>query len=197
MKQTILLTLICAIVWAGSMTHASRNNVSHNEEENRRTQITDIHESYVYPETKVFTVLYATSQDGVVNVRTKPNTRGRIVGEIHAMYHGIGDGILLKEGNWHKVIASNGKVGYANSKILGKITWYDGGRRAIVAKADCPVYGENFKDGVIEANPPICKLAKGTIIAERYEEDERYYQLTSAHDYLFIPKRYCKVKELY
>lgn len=145
----------------------------------------------------VFALLYATSSNGVANVRSAPNANATKVGEIHGSLYGLGDGILLKEGSWHKVIASNGKVGYCNSRIHEKSTWYNGGRQALVAKEGCPVYTEDFSGEGLESKAPLCRLQKGTIIADNYKDKDDYYVLPSAHTDLYIPHKFCTVKNLW
>lgn len=136
---------------------------------------------------KVFTVLYATSDDGFVNVRTAPNASAQKVGEIHEFMHGTGDGVLLSRGKWHKVKTSNGRVGYANSRYLGEINWMHGSQRTLVAKGATPIYYESFAD---DGRPltVFTTVPAGTLIANEYVDNGNYYYLQTAHDGYLVKK---------
>lgn len=137
---------------------------------------------------QVFTVVYATSDDGFVNVRQRPSTKAPILTQLYMFSHGLGTGVLRgQSGNWSKV--SVGKItGWAYSKYVGTQDWYRGqGHDKLVAALDnTPIYRESFEDSA--DHPLFTTVSKGTIIADQYEEDEEYYILTTAHDYLFIKK---------
>ena len=96
----------------------------------------------------VFTVVYATSDDGFVNIRQTPSNKGKILGKLWMFSHGLGNGVYRGEkGNWTKV--SVGKVtGWCYSKYVGSQNWYDGtGATMLVANSPRTViYGENFAD---------------------------------------------------
>lgn len=148
---------------------------------------------------KVFTMLYAESDDGFVNVRSVPN--GKVIAQINSVMYGLGDAMLLENGNWCKVKTTNGKIGYANSRFLGSMTWYKGnGKRVLVAKANCPLYREDFgkEPAGARRGKPMFRLTEGTIIADEYEYDKRSdcYVLVSAHDGIFIPRKYCVEKTM-
>lgn len=136
----------------------------------------------------VFTVVYATSDDGFVNVRSQPSNKGRILTKLYMFSHGLGSGVLRgTSGNWTKV--SVGKVtGWAYSKYVGSQNWYkgDGSPRLIAAKNPTPIFAENYADK--GDYPLFTTISRGTIIADTFEEDEQYYILTTAHDNLFIRK---------
>lgn len=136
----------------------------------------------------VFTLVYTTSDDGFLNIRSKPSMDGAILGEINDIMHGLGDGILIKKGpKWSKV--RKGRVeGWVSNKFLGRQTWYSGsGRPVIVAnQPKTTIYIENYGDG--SSYSPFEKVPKGTIIADEYNENGGYYVLESAHDYLYVKK---------
>ena len=52
----------------------------------------------------VFTVVFATSEDGFLNIRTQPSTSGDILGRLWMQSHGLGCGVLREKGQrWSKV----------------------------------------------------------------------------------------------
>ena len=142
----------------------------------------------------VFTVVYATSDDGFVNVRQTPSTKGKIIEKLWMFSHGLGNGVYRGEqGNWTKV--SVGKVtGWCYSKYVGSMNWYDGtGETMLVANSPRTIiYGENFADEEMGL-PFFSWVDKGTIIADKYQEEGEYYVLVTAHDHLFIKKSDVKV----
>ena len=142
----------------------------------------------------VFTVVFATSDDGFVNVRSLPSNKGRVLTKLWMFNHGLGNGVLLgQKGNWSKV--SVGKVtGWAYSKYVGTQTWYkgDGSPRLVATRENTPIYGENYKDGG-EPLPLFATVKKGTILGDTFTEDGKYYMLTTAHDNLYIRKSDAKV----
>ncbi len=142
---------------------------------------------------EVFTVVYATSDDGFVNVRATPSSKARILDKLWMFNHGLGDGVKRgTRGNWTKV--SVGKVtGWCYSKYVGTQTWYkgDGSPRLVAVRENTPIYRENYEDGV--PNVYFTTVNKGTIIADEFTEDEKYYILKTAHDNLFIRKSDAKV----
>lgn len=136
----------------------------------------------------VFTLVYTTSDDGFLNIRSKPSMGGAILGEINDIMHGLGDGILIKKGpKWSKVRKGNVE-GWVSNKFLGRQTWYSGsGRSVIVAnQPKTTIYIENYGDG--PSYSPFEKVSKGTIIADKYNENGGYYVLESAHDNLYVKK---------
>ena len=137
---------------------------------------------------QVFTVLYAASDDGFVNVRQEPNARAKIVAKIYEPFHGLGDAVLLKDGHpWVRVKVGK-VVGWANKNYLGMITWFEdnGGPRIISNKESVAIYGEDYSG---EGRRPVfTTIGKGIIIADTYYEDGNYYVLETAHDNLFIRK---------
>ncbi|MBR6926354.1 MAG: hypothetical protein IKH52_04005 [Bacteroidaceae bacterium] len=144
----------------------------------------------------VFTVVYATSDDGFVNVRSKPSTKGKVLTILYVFNHGLGGGVLRgRIGNWSKVSVGN-ITGWAYSKYLGTQNWYSGkGATRLVAAEDyTPLYGEDYSDS--GERPLFTTVGKGTIIADEYQEEGDYYVLITAHDYLFIPKKSVTVEHI-
>ena len=138
---------------------------------------------------KVFTVVYATSADGFLNVRSKPSMKGKVLTKLYEAFHGLGNGVLLDKGNnWSKVSVYD-VTGWVFTKYLGYQTWYTGkGKRKLVANIDnMPIYGENYADDE-KGLPLFTTVEKGTVIADDFDEDENYYMLKTAHDFLFIRK---------
>ena len=142
---------------------------------------------------QVFTVVYATSDDGFVNVRQRPSTKAPILTQLYMFSHGLGNGVLRgQSGNWSKVSVGN-ITGWAYSKYVGTQDWYQGQGhdKLIAARENTPIYRESYEDG--SKHPLFTTVSKGTIIADQYQEDEEYYILTTAHDNLFIKKGDVKV----
>ena len=136
----------------------------------------------------VFTVVYATSDDGFVNVRQRPSTKAPVLTKLYMFSHGLGNGVLRgQSGNWCKVSVGN-VTGWAYSKYVGSQNWYSGrGHDKIVAAREkTPIYRESYEDG--SKYPLFATVSKGTIIADEYDEDGIYYVLKTAHDFLFIKK---------
>ena len=139
----------------------------------------------------VFTVLYATSDDGFVNVRQQPSMSGRVLTQLYGPMHGLGRGVLLAQnGKWTKMRVDNKVIGWAYSKYVGSMNWFrgQGAPKLVAAKTSTPIYQENFKDGAVDIL--FTTVPKGTIIADEYQESEdgKYYVLITGHDYLFIKK---------
>ena len=135
---------------------------------------------------KVFTVVYATSDDGFMNVRSQPSMNGSILGQLWMQDHGLGRGILLERGkSWSKVRVGE-VTGWVYNKYLGTQTWVNGSGSKLIAKQDStPIYCENNADGGLDV---FTSVDKGTIIADTYFEHGDYYELRTGHDYLFIKK---------
>ena len=63
-------------------------------------------------------VVYATSDDGFLNVREAPSSKARILGTLPLCFHGLGRGILLESGErWSKVKIENDIVGWVYNKV--------------------------------------------------------------------------------
>ena len=130
-------------------------------------------------EAEVLTVVYATSDDGYLNVRSQPSTKGNILTKLWMQSHGMGSGVLREKGEkWSKV----------NTKYMGSQTWYDGkgAQKLIAARDNTPVYGENYADA--DDYPLFTTVKKGTILGDHFEEYKGYYLLKTAHDNLYIKK---------
>ena len=136
---------------------------------------------------EVFTVVYATSDDGFVNVRQRPSAKSKKIAQIWMLSHGLGQGVWRgQQGNWVKV--SVGKVtGWCNGKYIGTQNWYSGkGEQVLVAnKNSTTIYVEGYGDNPYEFYTTV---PRGTIIADEFEENETHYILLTAHDALFICK---------
>lgn len=146
---------------------------------------------------KVFTVCYAVSDDGFLNVRSQPSMNGEIIGKLWMEDHGLGRGILIEKGKtWSKVRVGN-VVGWVYTKYLGQTCWMAGaGPKIVAAKAVTPIYCENNATGELDV---FTNVDKGTIIADIFFEHDfgngvKYYELRTGHDYLFIKKSDAIVK---
>lgn len=139
---------------------------------------------------EVLTVVYATSDDGVLNIRERPTTKSRVLTQLWMLNHGLGQGVYRgeRQGNWSRVSVFD-VTGWAYTKYLGYQTWYkgNGAPRLVAAKEPTVIYTENYVDSEA-ALPVFTRVSKGTILGDQFEEDEQYYMLTTAHDYLFIKK---------
>ena len=140
---------------------------------------------------KVFTVCYAVSDDGFLNVRSQPSMNGEIIGKLWMEDHGLGRGILIEKGKtWSKVRVGN-VVGWVYTKYLGQTCWMAGaGPKIVAAKAVTPIYCENNATGELDV---FTNVDKGTIIADIFFEHDfgngvKYYELRTGHDYLFVKK---------
>ena len=138
---------------------------------------------------KVFTVVYATSSDGFLNVRSKPSMKGKVLTKLYEMFHGLGNGVLRSKGDSWSKVSAGGVTGWVYTRYLGYQTWYTSrGERQLVANIDnMPIYGENYADDA-KGLPLFTTVEKGTVIADNFDEDENYYMLKTAHDFLFIKK---------
>ena len=96
----------------------------------------------------VLTVVYATSDDGFLNVRSKPSMKGKVLTKLYGVFHGLGNGVLRDKGDSWSKVAVYGVTGWVYTKYLGYQTWYTGkGKRKLVANIDdMPIYGENYAD---------------------------------------------------
>lgn len=140
----------------------------------------------------IFTVVYATSDDGFVNMRAKPSTKARVVGKLWMADHGLGNGVLCGEsGKWSRVRVGTTE-GWCLTKYVGKQTWYSGTRDAVLIATndETPIYREDYDDD--DAYPLFTTVRKGTILADDFLENSEfnpeYYILQTAHDCLFIRK---------
>lgn len=137
----------------------------------------------------VFTMVYTTSDDKYLNIRSKPSMEGVVLGKVNEPYRGLGDGVLIKSGSkWSKV--RKGDVqGWVSNKYLGYVKWYYG-RGSSVLVANMPqttIYLESNADDET-SYIPYEKVSRGTIIADEYYENGQYYVLETAHDNLSVKK---------
>lgn len=146
---------------------------------------------------KVFTVCYAVSDDGYLNVRSQPSMNGEILGQLWMQDHGLGRGVLLEKGKtWSKVRVGN-VTGWVFNKYLGQMSWMAGsGPKIIASKSFTPIYCENNADGGLDL---FATVEKGTIIADTFFEHDfgdgvKYYELRTGHDNLFIKKTDAEVR---
>ena len=142
----------------------------------------------VQKEPEVLTVVYATSDDGYLNVRSQPSTKGDILTKLWMQSHGMGNGVLREKGEkWSKVSVGD-VTGWVYTKYMGSQTWYDGkgAQKLIAARDNTPVYGENYADA--DDYPLFTTVKKGTILGDHFEEYKGYYLLKTAHDNLYIKK---------
>ena len=137
---------------------------------------------------EVLTVVYATSNDGFLNVRTDPSTNGDIIGKLWMQSHGMGSGVLRKKGEKWSLVCVGDVTGWVYTKYMGTQTWYDGkGAQKLIAASDnTPIYGENYADA--DDYPLFTTVKKGTILGDHFEEYKGYYLLKTAHDNLYIKK---------
>ena len=139
-------------------------------------------------EAEVLTVVYATSDDGYLNVRSQPSTKSNILTKLWMQSHGMGSGVLREKGEkWSKVSVGD-VTGWVYTKYMGSQTWYDGkgAQKLIAARDNTPVYGENYADA--DDYPLFTTVKKGTILGDHFEEYKGYYLLKTAHDNLYIKK---------
>ena len=145
-------------------------------------------------EPEVLTVVYATSDDGYLNVRSQPSTKGDILTKLWMLSHGMGNGVLREKGEkWSKVSVGD-VTGWVYTKYMGSQTWYDGkgATKLVAARDNTPVYGENYADA--DDYPLFTTVRKGTILGDHFEEYQGYYLLRTAHDNLYIKKEDAVIK---
>lgn len=144
----------------------------------------------------VFTVVYATSDDGFLNVRSEPSNSGEILGELPAFYHGMGHGVLREWGERWSLVTVDDVTGWVYNGYLGTQDWYDadGSPRLIAARNSTPIYTDDYSGEEDDDMLLFTTVRKGTIIADRYEEMGNYYVLTTAHDNLYIEKSDVEVR---
>lgn len=138
----------------------------------------------------VFELVYATSDDGFVNIRTEPSAHASVVGRIEKPFIGLRYTMLAgQHEEWIKVV-QDGVTGYARTGYLGFQKWYTGKRPYLVAQVSTPVYDDNA--GAV--GKKVCTIAPGTIIADKFNSNKKYYILTTGRGYLFIPKECVELK---
>ena len=134
---------------------------------------------------KVFTVVFAVSDDGYLNVRSEPSMNGKILGKLWMEDHGLGRGVLLEKGKTWSKVSVDGTVGWVYTKYLGQTTWMLGTGPKIVANKNAVIYYVDNREGEFM---PFYTVDKGTIIADTYFEHGDYYELRTGHDNLFVKK---------
>ena len=144
---------------------------------------------------KLFTVVYATSSDGFLNLRQGPSTSSKILGRLNSKSHDLGNGVLLEQGDQWSKISINGTVGYVYTKYMGKQTWFDGkGSTILVARGNINIYAEDFSDS--GRMPVFTTVKAGTIIADHFSDEGEYYRLATGHDCLFVKKTDAQVNNV-
>ena len=138
---------------------------------------------------KVFTVVFAVSDDGYLNVRSEPSMQGKVLTKLWMEDHGLGRGVLLEKGKQWSKVSVDGIVGYVYTKYLGQTSWTHGIGPKIIANKDAVLYCEDNAEGGLK---PFYTVSKGTIIADIFFEHSfngvEYYELRTGHDYLFVKK---------
>ena len=141
---------------------------------------------------KTFTVAYAVSDDGFLNVRSEPSMSGKVLTKLWMQDHGLGRGILLEQGKTWSKVSVDGIVGWVYTKMMGTQTWVSGSGPKMLANKDTVViYYEDNAEGALQ---PFYTVNKGTLIADTFFEHGEYYELRTGHDYLFIKKKDVVVK---
>ena len=137
----------------------------------------------------VFTLVYTTSDDNFLNIRSKPSMEGVVLGEIKELYNWPGYGVLIKKGSRWSRVRKGDVEGWVSNKYLGCVKWYYG-RGSSVLVANMPQTTIYLESNADEGSPyiPYKKVSRGTIIADEYSDNGEYYVLETAHDYLFVKK---------
>lgn len=138
---------------------------------------------------KAFTLVYATSSDGFLNVREEPSMKAKIIDRLNAKKNGLGHAELLKTmGEWSRIFI-NGQVGYVYNKYMGKQTWYTGkGSDMMIAYSmQTPIYCDDFDD---EGNRLVrYVLNGGVIIADQFSyPGGDYYVLSTPEEFLYVKR---------
>ena len=138
---------------------------------------------------KVFTVVFAVSDDGYLNVRSEPSMQGKVLTKLWMEDHGLGRGVLLEKGKQWSKVSVDGIVGYVYTKYLGQMSWVVGVGPKLVANKAATLYCEDNAEGTLK---PFYTVTKGTVIADTFFEHSfdgvDYYELRTGHDYLFVKK---------
>ena len=138
---------------------------------------------------EIFTLVYAISSDGFVNVRQSPSAKAAVLDKVWVFNHGLGNAVKIgQQGKWVKVRKGNVE-GWCNGNYLGYQNWYSGhGAKMLIAnKHKTPIYVESYEEGV--PYELFTTVKQGTIIADEFDDyGGEYYVLTTAHDALSIRK---------
>lgn len=147
--------------------------------------------------TNIFTVVYATSDDGFVNVREKPSSNAKILGQIDVSECGLG-ALVEEKGEWSKIskFEEDGSLitGWTYSKYLGTHTWFNEFEKEylIAIKDDTPIYVDiaPFDDCYSKEDgldlKLFTKVKKGTIIASDYGIKNDYYELPRVSGVIYV-----------
>ena len=140
----------------------------------------------------IFTVVYAISDDGFLNIREQPSSKAKVLGELHVVFDGLGEGVLIEKGDSWSKVSCKGIVGWVYTKYLGFQTWYKGtGSSILIANLPhTPIY-ENAE--VDEENYKFTSVKRGTIIADSFQESGEYYYLLTAGTCLYVRKEDVKI----
>lgn len=138
---------------------------------------------------KCFTLVYATSSDGYLNVREEPSMKAKVIDRLNAKQGGLGEAELLKTmGEWSRIFI-HGKVGYVYTKYMGKQTWYNGkGDDLMIAHSmQTPIYADEFDEN---GNRPIRFILNGgVVIGDKFSyPGGDYFVLTTPENYLFVKR---------
>ena len=166
----------------GDSTAVAEEKVVEPEVEDHQLTIADLNLN----DDNIFTVVYAISDDGFVNVRESPSAKAAILDTLWMMFHGLGNGVLIEDQvGWSKVSVGE-HVGWVNNHYIDYQRWYDGEGDSILvaAKDETPLYGENYADD--GDYPLFTTVKKGTILADDFIIHNGYYNLLTGHDYIFI-----------
>ncbi len=156
--------------------------ISHNEESTTET----------IKNQNIFTVVYAISDDGFLNIREQPSSRAKVIGELHVGFDGLGEGVLIEKGDSWSKVSTKGIVGWVYSKYLGFQTWYKGtGDSILIANlSQTPIFEDADVD---EENYKFTFVKKGTIIADSFQDSGEYYYLLTAGTCLYVRKADVKI----
>ena len=135
-----------------------------------------------------FTLVYATSSDGFLNVRDNNSIKSKIIDRLTEKVNGLGGALLLRKmGDWSRIWINN-QVGYVYTKYMGRQIWYTGkGPRVMFANTvSTPIYREDLLD--TGKMPVLTYLNIGYLIADQFREEGDYYVLDSEHENLYVKK---------
>lgn len=145
-------------------------------------------------EPEVLTVVHAISNDGFLNVRSQPSTKGTVLTQLYGKFHDLGGGVLRERGKRWSKISVGTITGWVYNKYLGYQTWYEGkGEPRLVADKEPTIL---YTDNYVDANEKnqYASVGKGTVLGDKFDENEDYYILTTGHDYVFIKKEDAVIK---
>jgi hypothetical protein len=140
----------------------------------------------------IFTVVYAISDDGFLNIREQPSSKAKVLGKLHGVFDGLGEGVLIEKGDSWSKVSTKGIVGWVYTKYLGYQTWYEGtGSSILIANLpQTPIYEDA---DVAEEDYKLTSVKKGTIIADSFKDAGKYYALQTAGTCLRVKKEDVKI----